>query len=133
MLQPPHLKAIIPVYATDDRYIDDVRYLGGCMVASELAQYAVSQIGMNALPPRPEYAGSDWAGQWQARLEQTPPWLIEWLRHPADGPYWRSGSLAPDHGRMLNQIIARCLTPALKDKRRKRLTTLHKLQMAGAC
>ncbi|MGH2591922.1 MAG: CocE/NonD family hydrolase, partial [Anaerolineae bacterium] len=35
MLQPPHLKAIIPMYATDDRYTDDVHYLGGCMTASE--------------------------------------------------------------------------------------------------
>jgi putative CocE/NonD family hydrolase len=67
MLQPPHLKAIIPMYATDDRYTDDVHYLGGCMVLSELAQYAVSQIGMNAMPPKPEYAGKDWAAQWKER------------------------------------------------------------------
>ncbi|MCB0150703.1 MAG: CocE/NonD family hydrolase, partial [Caldilineaceae bacterium] len=38
MLQPPHLKAIFPVYATDDRYTDDVHYIGGCLVVSELAQ-----------------------------------------------------------------------------------------------
>jgi len=100
MLQPPHLKAIIPMYATDDRYTDDVHYLGGCMTASELAQYAVSQVGMNAMPPKPEYAGSNWAEQWKARLEQTPPWLIEWVRRQTDGPYWRSGSLAPDYDRI---------------------------------
>ena len=96
MLQPPHLKAIFPVYATDDRYTDDVHYIGGCLVVSELAQYAVSQVAMNALPPKPEYAGSDWAQQWRARLEQTPPWTLEWLRRQTDGPYWRQGSLAPD-------------------------------------
>ena len=72
MLQPPHLKAIFPVYATDDRYTDDVHYIGGCLVVSELAQYAVSQVAMNA-PPKPEYAGSDWRSS-GARLEQTPPW-----------------------------------------------------------
>ena len=100
MLQPPHLKAIIPMYATDDRYTDDVHYLGGCMVASEVAQYAVSQVGMNAMPPKPEYVGGDWAALWKARLEQTPPWTIEWIRQQVDSPYWRSGSLAPHYDRI---------------------------------
>lgn len=100
MLQPPHLKAIAPMYATDDRYTDDVHYLGGCMVASEVAQYAVSQIGMNAMPPKPEYAGRDWAEMWKTRLERTPPWIIEWVRRQIDGAYWHSGSLAPNYDRI---------------------------------
>lgn len=100
ILQPPHLKAIVPMYATDDRYTDDVHYLGGCMVVSEMAQYAVSQIGMNAMPPNLELAGANWAEQWKTRLENTPPWLLAWLKHPTDGPYWRSGSLAPDYARI---------------------------------
>ena len=33
-LRPPHLAAIVPVYATDDRYLDDVHYRGGCVTAS---------------------------------------------------------------------------------------------------
>ena len=65
MLQPPHLKAIVPMYATDDRYLDDVHYIGGCVTASELAQYAVSMVGMNALPPKVDYAGDAWAAQWK--------------------------------------------------------------------
>ncbi|MBI3243891.1 MAG: CocE/NonD family hydrolase [Chloroflexi bacterium] len=97
MLQPPHLKAIIPMYATDDRYTDDVHYLGGCLTVSELAQYAVSMVGMNAMPPKLEYAGAKWAEQWKERLKKTPPWLIEWLQQQTDGPYWRNGSLAPDY------------------------------------
>src|SRR3989304_3837537 len=52
-LQPPPLKAIVPMYATDDRYTDDVHYLGGCLTASEFAQYSVSQVAMNAMPPKP--------------------------------------------------------------------------------
>lgn len=105
MLRPPHLKAIAPMYATDDRYTDDVHYLGGCMVASEFAQYAVSQVGMNALPPKRQYRGQNWAGEWKQRLEKTPPWLIEWLRQQTDGPYWRSGSLAPDYERITCAIF----------------------------
>ncbi len=100
MHQPPSLKAIIPVYATDDRYTDDVHYIGGCKTVSEMAQYAISQIAMNALPPRTDYLGAEWASLWRERLEKTPPWLVEWLANQTDGPYWRNGSLAPDYERV---------------------------------
>jgi uncharacterized protein len=97
-LRPPALKAIVPMMATDDRYTDDVHYIGGCVTVSELSQYAVSMVGMNALPPRAEYRGAAWADEWRDRLERTPVWLFEWLRQQHDGPYWRQGSLAPDYG-----------------------------------
>jgi putative CocE/NonD family hydrolase len=96
-LRPPHLRAIVPIMATDDRYTTDVHYIGGCVTASELSQYAVSQVAMNAMPPDVEFRGEGWLGEWRARLEATPPWLFEWLRHQHDGPYWRPGSLAPDY------------------------------------
>lgn len=104
-MQPPHLKAIVPMYATDDRYRDDVHYIGGCKTASELAQYAVSMVGMNALPPMPQYARENWAAQWKERLQQTPPWLINWLEQQHDGPYWRRGSLAPDYDQITCAIL----------------------------
>ena len=96
LLQPPHLRAIVPVYASDDRYTDDVHYVGGCATASELSQYAVSMVGSNALPARAAYRGDGWEAEWRERLEQTPIWLFEWLRQQHDGPFWRHGSLAPD-------------------------------------
>jgi putative CocE/NonD family hydrolase len=96
-LRPPHLRAILPMYATDDRYRDDVHIRGGCVTASEKSQYAVSQLGMNAMPPYPRYRGERWRDEWRARLEATPPWLMAWIRNQADGPYWRRGSLAPDY------------------------------------
>jgi len=96
-LRPPHLRAIVPVMGTDDRYMDDVHYRGGCLTVSELSQYAVSQVAMNAMPPDATLRGPGWLGEWRTRLEATPPWLFEWLRHQTDGPYWRQGSLAPDY------------------------------------
>ncbi len=99
-LRPPHLGAIAPMYATDDRYTDDVHYVGGCLTASELTQYAVAQVATNALPPLPARADEDWQGAWRARLEATPTWLIPWLQHQVDGPYWRQGSLAPAYDRI---------------------------------
>jgi len=96
-LRPPHLRAIVPMYATDDRYTDDVHYVGGCVTVSELSQYAVAMVAMNALPARPSYRGEAWRDEWQDRLERTPVWLFEWLRQQHDGPYWRQGSLAPEY------------------------------------
>ena len=96
-LRPPHLRAIVPVQATDDRYLTDIHYIGGCVTASELSQYAVSQVAMNAMPPDPAFRGDAWRNEWLARLEATPPWLFGWLRQQHDGPYWRQGSLAPDY------------------------------------
>lgn len=104
-LRPPHLRAIVPVYATDDRYLSDIHYVGGCATASELTQYAVSQIASNALPGLPARAGEDWQAAWRQRLEQTPVWLVPWLEHQADGPYWRQGSLAPEYDRIEAAIL----------------------------
>ena len=36
-LRPPHLRAIVPIYGTDDRYTDDVHYIGGCVTVCELS------------------------------------------------------------------------------------------------
>lgn len=102
LLHPPHLAAIVPMMATDDRYTDDVHYLGGCATVSELSQYAVSMVGMNALPARRAFADDAvaWRTAWLDRLEHTPVWLFEWLRQQHDGPYWRQGSLAPSWERL---------------------------------
>ena len=32
-LRPPHLRAIVPIQGTDDRYLTDVHYIGGCVTA----------------------------------------------------------------------------------------------------
>lgn len=105
-LRPPHLRAIVPVQATDDRYLTDVHYVGGCVTASELSQYAVSQVAMNAMPPDAGFRGDGWLDEWRTRLEATPPWLVEWLRRQHDGPYWRQGSLAPDYGAIDAAILS---------------------------
>ena len=61
-LRPPHLRAIVPVMGTDDRYLSDVHYIGGCVTVSELSQYAVSQVGMNAMPPDHGRRNGIWCG-----------------------------------------------------------------------
>ena len=61
--RPPHLKAIVPLYATDDRYTDDCHYdRGGNMrMYYDVGTYGGNMVAMNALPPLPELAGAKWA------------------------------------------------------------------------
>jgi putative CocE/NonD family hydrolase len=100
--RPPHLKAIVPLYATDDRYTDDCHYdRGGNMrMYYDVGTYGGRMIAMNALPPLPELAGSRWAEIWRERLENNQPYLLEWVRHQVDGSYWRNGSLRPGYDRV---------------------------------
>ena len=102
MHRPPHLKAIVPLYATDDRYTDDCHYTpgGNMRMYYDVGTYGGTMVAMNALPPVPEFAGADWAQLWQQRLEQNEPYLLQWMRHQTDGPYWRGASLRPDYDRI---------------------------------
>ena len=97
--RPPALRAIAPVYATDDRYTDDMHYDGGALAAFELTNYPVRMIGMNALPPG-HGEGPEFDRRWRERIDATPPWVIPWLTEQHDGPYWRNGSLRPDYERI---------------------------------
>ncbi|MCZ6678126.1 MAG: CocE/NonD family hydrolase [Candidatus Poribacteria bacterium] len=93
-LRPPHLTTIIPMYFTDDRYTDDCHYRGGALRCYyDIGAYGCSMIGMNAMPPYPEYSGDDWARIWEEHLEHNTPYLLKWLDHQIDGAYWRPGSL----------------------------------------
>lgn len=102
MHRPPHLKAIIPIYATDDRYTDDCHYSqgGNMRMPVDVGAYAGFMVAMNALPPYPEVAGPAWAKIWKHRLENNEPYLLKWMKEQVDGPYWRNGSLRPDYGRI---------------------------------
>ncbi len=92
--QPPHLATIIPIYFTDDRYADDCHYRGGALRCYyDIGSYGASMIGMNAMPPYPEYSGADWARVWEEHLDNNTPYLLEWLARPRDGDYWRPGSI----------------------------------------
>ena len=60
-IQPPSLGAIVPIYATDDRYTDDVHFAGGAVDGwSVIGHYSLGMVSRNALPPYPELAGEHW-------------------------------------------------------------------------
>ena len=98
--QPPELKAIIAIYATDDRFTDDVHYMGGIRRWLDQVDYCHYMTPYNALPPVPALFGSGWRDEWQARIADHEPWLITWMEHQRDGEYWRNGSVRPDYARI---------------------------------
>ncbi len=98
--RPPALKAVVAIYASDDRYTDDVHYTGGALKLLDLVDYPLYMVALNALPPVPAIAGPDWRERWRARVEGLEPWLLRWLEEQADGPYWRQGSLRPAYERI---------------------------------
>ena len=102
--RPPALRAIAPVYATDDRYTDDMHFHGGALNASSLPAYPTSMIGMNAMPPLGE-RGAEFDRAWRERVEATPAWIVEWIRQQHDGPYWRNGSLRPSYERIACPVL----------------------------
>lgn len=97
MERPPALKAIVAIYATDDRYTDDVHYGGGVRRALDLADYPLYMVAMNALPPVPKVFGDGWREEWAERVENLEPWILRWLKEQTDSDYWRHGSLRPDY------------------------------------
>jgi uncharacterized protein len=97
MERPPALRAIIPIFATDDRYADDVHYFGGALKALDVVDYPAYMVAMNALPLVPSLAGPDWREKWEERVRANEPWLITWLEHQRFDPYWQHGSLRPNY------------------------------------
>ncbi|CAB4560329.1 MAG: CocE/NonD family hydrolase [Actinobacteria bacterium] len=94
----PGLDAVVAMYATDDRYTDDVHYCGGVLRALDLIDYPLYMVAMNALPPVPSVWGDGWEAEWHRRITDSPPWMLGWLQHPEADATWRRGSirLGPD-------------------------------------
>jgi uncharacterized protein len=67
---PPELGAVISVASTDDRYADDVHYMGGCLPAWDMLGWASTMLAYNGRPPDPDVVGERWRSMWLDRLEK---------------------------------------------------------------
>jgi len=95
-LAPPELKAVIAVCATDDRYRDDIHYMGGALLTDNLS-WASTMFAYNSCPPDPVLAGPNWQAKWLERLEGSGLWLKTWLEHQRKDDYWRHASVGEDY------------------------------------
>lgn len=98
-LRPPQLKAIITVGSTDDRYADDVHYMGGCPLSANIT-WSQTFFADLSRPPDPEVVGDRWRDMWLERVDNAQLFIAEWTRHPLRDAYWKRGSVCEDFSRI---------------------------------
>jgi putative CocE/NonD family hydrolase len=96
-LRPPELKAVISLCSTDDRYADDIHFMGGCLLVDKFA-WGSTMFSVNATPPDPGLVGDKWRELWMGRLEESGFWLEEWHRRQRRDEFYRHGSICEDYG-----------------------------------
>jgi uncharacterized protein len=84
---PPALKAIIAVDATEDLYQDDVHYMDGIM---HLDSWEMSMDLSNARPGAPDYVIDD--AFFRDRFD-TEPWMLTYKKQQRDGKFWDRASV----------------------------------------
>ena len=104
-LRPPALKAVITACSTDDRYADDIHYMGGCLITDNLA-WASTMLAFNSRPPDPEVVGDGWREIWLERLDRLMPWALRWLSHQRRDRQWTHGSVCEDWSRIQAAVYA---------------------------
>ncbi|HSD69759.1 MAG TPA: CocE/NonD family hydrolase [Woeseiaceae bacterium] len=91
---PPALKAIIAVDATEDLYQDDVHYMDGIM---HLDSWEMSMDLENARPGAPDYVIDD--DNFRNRFD-TEPWMLTYKKQQRDGAFWDRASARDKYDRI---------------------------------
>lgn len=104
-LQPPQLKAVISLASSDDRYADDVHYMGGTLLTDNLS-WASTMFAYNSCPPDPKIAGERWKQMWLDRLEGSGLWLSKWLQHQRRDDYWKHASICENYAAIKCPVFA---------------------------
>ncbi|MBS0525664.1 MAG: CocE/NonD family hydrolase [Proteobacteria bacterium] len=104
-LRPPALKAIVTLCSTDDRYADDVHYMGGAKLTAGFnwASFFFCDV---THPPDPLLVGERWREMWLERLQALPQFFETWLSHQPRDAYWRHGSVCEDYGAIQCAVLA---------------------------
>ncbi|WP_375003831.1 CocE/NonD family hydrolase [Aeromicrobium sp. CTD01-1L150] len=103
--RPPGLGAIVTACSSDDRYADDVHYMGGCLLSDNLS-WASTMFAYTSAPPDPAVVGEQWREMWLERLRGSGLWLSEWLTHQHRDGYWRHGSVCEDYAAIECPVMA---------------------------
>ncbi|MET9977274.1 CocE/NonD family hydrolase [Streptomyces microflavus] len=105
-LAPEPLKAIVTVCSADDRYDNDVHYMGGSVLAVDMHAWAATMLAFVSRPPDPSQAGDAWKELWLKRLEAIEPFSHTWLAHQSRDDYWKHGSVCEDYGAIKAHVLA---------------------------
>lgn len=105
-LAPEPLKAVVTVCSSDDRYDNDVHYMGSSVLAVDMHAWAATMLAFTARPPDPAYVGEEWRAMWLRRLESVEPYIHTWLAHQTRDEYWKHGSVCEDYGAIGAAVLA---------------------------
>ena len=105
-LAPEPLKAIVTVCSTDDRYDNDVHYMGGSVLAVDMHGWAATMLAFVCRPPDPRHVGEEWRALWLRRLAAVEPLVHTWLSHQTRDDYWKRGSVCEDYGAIRAAVLA---------------------------
>ncbi|MDH3662358.1 MAG: CocE/NonD family hydrolase [Alphaproteobacteria bacterium] len=94
--RPPALKAVVTLCSTDDRYADDIHFMGGAVLTDKLA-WGATAFAIAMTPPDPAIVGARWRDMWLERLQGNGLWLLDWFRHQRRDEFWRHGSISEDY------------------------------------
>jgi putative CocE/NonD family hydrolase len=96
--RPPHLKAIVAVYATTDVYRDTIT-LGGCPAMLGRYAWAAHMMALGLCPPTDQDPAGRWRRVWDQRLRRLAdgvPHAITWQAHQdREDEYWRDRVVDP--------------------------------------
>ena len=95
-LRPAALTAVVSACSTDDRYSDDVHYMGGNLLGYDMQLWATWAHLFFVAPPDPDVVGESWRSRWLERLESIEPVVATWLSHQSRDEYWLHGSVGVD-------------------------------------
>jgi len=94
-LRPPELHAVISLCSTDDRYADDIHYMGGCLLNDNLQWSSVMLAYMSRTPDK-ALLGDRWREVWLNRLNNQPLLIANWLKHQRRDAFWKHASIFED-------------------------------------
>ncbi|HLY55705.1 MAG TPA: CocE/NonD family hydrolase, partial [Stellaceae bacterium] len=103
--RPPALKAIITHCSTDDRYLDDAHYIGGCIV-QDMWGWGSDFFTIQGAPPDPATLGVRWRDVWMDRLKHNEFRILDWVRHQTRDAFWKHGSIDEDYGDIVCPVYA---------------------------
>ena len=94
--RPPELKAVISLCSTDDRYADDIHFMGGCLLNDNLALGLGHARPIWRARPTRRCSAMRWREIWLKRLKNQPLLVANWLQHQRRDDCWKHGSVCED-------------------------------------
>jgi putative CocE/NonD family hydrolase len=104
-LRPPALSAVLTVCSTDDRYADDIHWMGGCLL-NDNHWWGAIMLAYQCRPPDPALFGEGWRDEWAKRIAHLPFFPAIWARRPLRDDYWKQGSVCEDFSAITVPVFA---------------------------